>query len=83
MKDSGPDCARCAHYFVTWDAERAHGCRAFGFKSAHWPSAVVLRESGAPCGLHEPKGAGGASGASGAVEGGERHAGRERDRRDA
>ncbi len=77
MKDpTSPDCARCAHYFVTWDSERPRGCHAFGFKSAHWPSAVVLKESGAPCELYEPKGAGGAAAGS------ERRAGRGSDRRD-
>lgn len=50
-----PNCSTCRHYFVTWEAERPRGCRAYGFKCLAWPSAVVERESGRPCGLFEPR----------------------------
>jgi len=48
-----PDCLHCGHYFVTWEASRPRGCRAYGFKSEALPSAVVLESSGEPCQLFE------------------------------
>jgi hypothetical protein len=50
-----PDCARCAHFFVTWEPEHPQGCRAYGFRAKSEPSAVVLRESGQACQLFEQK----------------------------
>lgn len=49
-----PACSRCRFYFVTWDREAPHGCRAFGFKSRKRPSWEVYRTSGAHCKLFEP-----------------------------
>jgi len=34
-------CRKCIHYFVTWDKDKPHGCRAMGFKSRQAPSKVV------------------------------------------
>lgn len=50
-----PDCTRCRHFYVTWRPPRTRGCRAYGFVSEDYPSAVVLRESGSACGQFEPK----------------------------
>jgi hypothetical protein len=35
------DCHKCTHYYVTWDEMLPHGCRAMGFKSRRFPSALV------------------------------------------
>ncbi len=45
------NCRRCKHYFVTWEKNQPHGCRAYGFKSAQIPSMVVLKSSGESCNL--------------------------------
>ena len=34
-------CHRCAHYFVTWQVDFPHGCRAMGFKSRRLPITEV------------------------------------------
>ena len=44
-----PDCRRCAHYYVTYEASWPHGCRAFELKSARLPQLVVRESSGAAC----------------------------------
>lgn len=44
-----PDCARCAHHYITHDAGFPYGCRALGFKSYRKPCLEVLETSGAPC----------------------------------
>jgi hypothetical protein len=48
-------CYRCQHYYVTWDQDHPHGCRAMGFKSPILPAFNVVRESGNPCLLFTPK----------------------------
>jgi len=35
------DCHACKHYYVTWDKEFPHGCRAMGFMSRQLPSLTV------------------------------------------
>ena len=50
-------CARCKHYFVTWDPNFPKGCRAYGFKSRTMPSQAVLSSSGKPCMSFEEKSA--------------------------
>lgn len=50
-----PDCLHCIHYFVTWEADRPRGCRAYEFKSAELPSDVVLASSGEACRCFERK----------------------------
>ncbi|MBU0721322.1 uracil-DNA glycosylase [bacterium] len=49
------NCRRCAYYFVTWEAGKPHGCRAYGFKSAQIPSLVVFQSSGIECSLFQEK----------------------------
>jgi len=39
------DCHKCEHYFVTWDKNAPHGCRAMGFKSRRLPSTVVKKST--------------------------------------
>jgi hypothetical protein len=31
------DCHKCIYYYVTWNANFPHGCRAMGFKSRRYP----------------------------------------------
>jgi len=35
------DCHKCEHYYVTWENDFPHGCRAMGFKSRQLPIIVV------------------------------------------
>ena len=47
------DCHKCTHYYVTWDESLPHGCRAMGFKSRRFPSALVRTYSdGKDCRLY-------------------------------
>ncbi len=46
------------HLYSTWRSERPRGCRAYGFESATWPSAVVEQSSGHGCTLFEARGGG-------------------------
>jgi hypothetical protein len=38
-----PTCYRCIYYFVTWEVNFPHGCRAMGFKSRRLPMIDVRR----------------------------------------
>ncbi|WP_083778310.1 uracil-DNA glycosylase [Sulfurimonas autotrophica] len=49
------NCRKCDYYYVTWEASKPHGCKAYGFKSAQIPSIVVFNSSGAECSLFKPK----------------------------
>ncbi|WP_304544245.1 uracil-DNA glycosylase [Sulfurimonas microaerophilic] len=49
------NCRRCEYYFVTWEANQPHGCKAYGFKSKQLPSMVVFSSSGVPCSLFQEK----------------------------
>ncbi len=49
------NCRVCEHYFVTWQAGKPHGCKAYGFKSAQIPSIVVFQSSGMNCTLFKAK----------------------------
>lgn len=51
-----PDCLHCSHYFVTWEADKPRGCRAYEFKTPELPSKVVLESSGEPCQFFERSG---------------------------
>jgi hypothetical protein len=44
-----PDCLRCRHYYITWDATFPYGCRAMDFKSRRKPQLDVQESSGSPC----------------------------------
>jgi len=48
-------CQRCKHYYVTWEKNKPHGCRAYGFKSQQVPSVVVKQSSGTDCNFFEDK----------------------------
>ena len=38
-----PTCHRCIYYFITWQVNFPHGCRAMGFKSRRLPLLDVRR----------------------------------------
>ncbi len=44
-----PLCLDCRHYYVTWDRDFPHGCRAMGFKSRTAPCLVAKDVSGLEC----------------------------------
>lgn len=48
-------CQKCIYYFVTWEAVKPHGCKAYAFKSQQLPSTVVKSSSGDDCKLFSPK----------------------------
>ncbi|MEZ5723455.1 MAG: hypothetical protein R3D59_19245 [Paracoccaceae bacterium] len=50
---------------MTWQPAQPYACRAYGFRSQTMPAAVVLRESGKPCGLREERPAPSQPGSSG------------------
>jgi hypothetical protein len=43
------DCHQCKHYYVTWDKNFPHGCKAMGFKSKQLPSIDVRVTSSQEC----------------------------------
>ncbi|WP_457749906.1 uracil-DNA glycosylase [Sulfurimonas sp.] len=49
------NCRKCEFYYVTWEASKPHGCKAYGFKSAQIPSMVVFNSSGVECSLFKAK----------------------------
>ncbi|EHP29263.1 hypothetical protein SMGD1_0736 [Sulfurimonas gotlandica GD1] len=49
------NCRRCQFYFVTWEKNQPHGCRAYGFKAPQIPSLVVFQSSGMDCSLFKEK----------------------------
>jgi hypothetical protein len=55
----GVDCAKCIHFFITWDKNYPKGCRAMGFKCQEMPSDVVFKSSGIECLRFERKKASG------------------------
>jgi len=48
-------CQKCKYYYVTWQQNKPHGCKAYGFKSMQIPSLVVKQSSGIPCTLYTKK----------------------------
>ena len=51
MVDNLPNCIKCLHYYITYDASMPYGCRAMKFKSAKIPAQVVFASSGMHCQL--------------------------------
>jgi len=44
-----PSCTKCAHYFITHDAQFLNGCRILNFKSKRLPQNEVREASGESC----------------------------------
>lgn len=57
-KASKAVCAKCRHFYVTWDEFFPKGCKAMSFKSREAPSKVVFDSSGTGCRKFESKRAG-------------------------
>lgn len=49
------NCKLCKFYYVTWNSQTPHGCKAYGFKSGHIPSIIVFRDSGVECQFYEER----------------------------
>jgi hypothetical protein len=50
------NCLSCKFYFITYDTQKPHGCRAMGFKSRQLPHLVVQQtSSGVPCLKYQKK----------------------------
>lgn len=49
------DCHKCKHYYVTWDKNFPHGCKAIKFKSKQLPSIQVRVSSQFECLLFSKK----------------------------
>jgi len=47
--DKTPRCNRCAHYYITHDANFPYGCHALDFKTRRRPALDVIEFSGQPC----------------------------------
>jgi len=48
-------CQKCKYYYVTWQPNKPHACKAYGFKSLQIPSVIVKQSSGIPCTLFKQK----------------------------
>jgi hypothetical protein len=48
-------CQKCRFYFITWQQNKPHGCKAYGFKSKQIPSLVVMQSSGIKCSFYQQK----------------------------
>ncbi|MCD1258333.1 uracil-DNA glycosylase [Paenibacillus athensensis] len=55
METAKINCLSCKHFYVTWDPQFPRGCKAYGFKTKHLPSAEVLSSTGKPCLSYEDK----------------------------
>jgi hypothetical protein len=49
------DCHQCEHYYVTWNKQFPHGCKAMKFMSKQIPGLVVLSSSQMACQLFRKK----------------------------
>jgi len=48
-------CQQCIYYYVTWQPNQPHGCKAYGFRSKQLPAIVVKKSSGMECKLYHNK----------------------------
>lgn len=55
VSKEAPDCGRCVHYYITYEASFPYACRALGFKGKRKPCLDVLETSGTPCLAFQPK----------------------------
>ena len=55
MKRTRIDCHKCKYYYITWEKNFPHGCRAMGFKSKQFPSITVFVSSNQDCLLYQEK----------------------------
>ena len=55
VKRSRIDCHKCKNYYVTWEKNFPHGCKAMGFKSKQFPAISVFVSSNQNCLLYREK----------------------------
>jgi hypothetical protein len=55
VKRSRIDCHKCKYYYVTWEKNFPHGCKAMGFKSKQFPAITVYVSSNQDCLLYREK----------------------------
>ncbi|HET7776190.1 MAG TPA: hypothetical protein VFK74_07480 [Azospira sp.] len=55
QKPPGPQCTRCAHYYITHDVSFPYGCRSLDFKSRRPPIFEVQDASGLDCQYFQAK----------------------------
>ncbi len=55
VKRSRIDCYKCKYYYVTWEKNFPHGCKAMGFKSKQFPAISVYVSSNQDCLLYRNK----------------------------
>ena len=48
-------CSKCKFYYVSWDVNAPHGCRAYKFKSKQMPFIAVNKISEKTCQLFMEK----------------------------
>ena len=48
-------CVQCRFYYVTWQANTPHGCKAYGFMTAGPPDEKVFEMTSTPCQLRQDK----------------------------
>jgi hypothetical protein len=53
--EQNPNCLKCAHFAVTWDASFPRSCTLFGFKTRTLPSVEVRKSTGNPCPAYNEK----------------------------
>jgi hypothetical protein len=44
-----PNCLKCTHFAVTWEAAFPRSCKLFGFKTRGMPCDEVFRTTGKTC----------------------------------
>lgn len=49
LEDGCPNCWRCAHMAISWDASMPYLCRQIGFKTRELPARAVLKLDGRHC----------------------------------
>jgi hypothetical protein len=50
-----PDCGKCTHFYITYDASFPYGCWVLKFKGKRKPHLEVLAASSMPCQLFKRK----------------------------
>ena len=48
-EDRKVNCFQCRHFTVTWNSKFPRACKFYGFKTAEFPSATILRTTGSAC----------------------------------
>jgi hypothetical protein len=49
------DCLHCRFYYITWNTQTPHGCRAYQFQSKQMPIMVVASSTTEGCVAFEAK----------------------------